>query len=197
MRVGGRSWLRHSPHASWVGTSATFGALYDELSPRVLRYFAGQTRDAQAAFDLTAETFAKAYEKRRDFRGTGHDQAAAWVWAIARNELAGYRRSRVIELSAIARLELERPHPSDQELREIERLTALDEAQTHLKQALSLLPDDQREVVWLRVVEVLSYDDIAARLGVSSDVARARASRGLRTLRDSGHVHDAVRALEA
>ena len=47
------------------------------ISPRMLRYFAGQTRDPQAAFDLTAEAFAKAYEKRRDFRGTGHDQAAA------------------------------------------------------------------------------------------------------------------------
>jgi RNA polymerase sigma-70 factor, ECF subfamily len=166
-----------------------------EMAPKVLRFFARRT-DPQRAFDLMAETFAKAFEKRREFRGASHEQAAAWLWAIARNELAGFMRSRVVEMDALSRLELERPHPSDDELREVEWLTAVEEAQDHLDRALSDLPADQREVVRMRFVETLSYEEIADRLGVSQDVARARASRGLRALRHNEAVDQAARALE-
>jgi RNA polymerase sigma-70 factor, ECF subfamily len=179
-----------------LGAEVAFSEVYRELSPRLLRYFAGQTRDAQVAVDLTAETFAKAFEKRGDFRGSNLEQASAWVWTIARNELAGYRRSHVIELRAVARLKLERPRPSEAELREIERLIALDEAQDHMGRALALLPEDQREVVRLRFVDALSYVEIAQRLGISTDVARARASRALRTLRGSADVDRAIQSLE-
>ncbi len=86
-----------------------FADFYAATSPAILRFFARETRDPQRAFDLAAETFAKAFEKRHDFRGVSDDQAAAWLWAIARSELALYWRSRTVEFSAIGRLELERP----------------------------------------------------------------------------------------
>ena len=79
-----------------------FGEFYDAMAPAVLRFFARRTRDSERAFDLTAETFAKAFEKRRDFRGHTDEQAAAWLWSIARNELARYSRTRKVELAAVA-----------------------------------------------------------------------------------------------
>jgi RNA polymerase sigma factor (sigma-70 family) len=174
-----------------------FADFYDVMAPSILRYFAHQTRDPHSAFDLTAETFAKAFEKRDGFRGQTDEEGAAWLWAIARNELARFRRSRTIELAALNRLRLERPAPSDRELRRVEQLTATDEARRHIEQALTTLPPEQREVLELRFVEYLGYEAIAAQLGVSTDVARARTSRALRTLRESDHVHQAVHALEA
>ncbi len=174
----------------------TFGEFYEEMSPGILRYFARQTRDPHRAFDLTAETFAKAFEKRDEFRGSNDQQAAAWLWSIARTELARFRRSRTIELAALGRLGLERPEPSDAELREVIRLTGLEELRNHLQQALTLLPADEREVIHLHFVDHLNYAEIAQHLGVSSDVVRSRTSRALRTLRASDHVHHAVQALE-
>jgi RNA polymerase sigma-70 factor (ECF subfamily) len=173
-----------------------FAEFYEQMSPAVLRYFARETGEPHRAFDLTAETFAKAFEKRRDFRGETDAQAAAWLWTIARAELAHYGRSRRIELAALARLGLERPQPSDEELRHIEQLSASAEAQAHVEAALTLLPHDQQHVIRMRFVEQRSYQDIAERLGVSADVVRARCSRGLRTLRNSDKVHQAVHALE-
>ena len=70
----------------------SFAALYDELHPNILRFLVVQTRLPQVGLDLTAETFARACEKQTSFRGTTHDEANAWIWAIARNELARYRR---------------------------------------------------------------------------------------------------------
>lgn len=191
-----RGWYHSRPRAQWTSSNAAFSELYSEMAPKVLRYFARRTDDAQRAFDLTAETFAKAFENRRAFRGASQEQAAAWVWAIARNELAAFRRSRVVEMNALSRLELERPHPSDEELREVERLTAMEEAQDHLGRALEELPVDQREAVRLRFVEALSYEEIARRLCISQDLARARTSRGLRALRGNEAVDRAARALE-
>jgi RNA polymerase sigma factor (sigma-70 family) len=155
----------------------SFGEFYDAMAPAVLRFFARRTRDSERAFDLTAETFAKAFEKRHDFRGYTDEQAAAWLWSIARNELARYSRTRKVELAALARLGLERPDPSGAELRHIEELAAEEDIREHVDLALAVLPLDQREVVRLRFVDELSYIEIAQALGVSYDVVRARSSR--------------------
>lgn len=166
------------------------------MAPTVLQYFARRTSDYQRAFDLTAETFAKAYEKRQDFRGESEGEAAGWLWSIAKNELAHFYRGRSYEAATIARLELERPRPSDEELHEIERMITMAEARPHVEAALTLLPPDQQAVIQMRFVEDLDYQDIAERIGVSRAVVRARCSRALRVLRDSDQVHAAVHALK-
>ncbi len=173
-----------------------FADVYDELAPAVLRFFAARSRESELAFDLTAETFAKAFEKREDFRGSTDGEAAAWIWSIARNELARYHRTRSVEMSAINRLGLERPRPTDEELRHVEELTAKELAREHVRHAVANLPDEQQQVMKLRFIDDLTYLDIAAALGVSHDVVRARASRAMRTLRASEHLRAAVKVLE-
>jgi RNA polymerase sigma-70 factor (ECF subfamily) len=171
---------RSSPNA--------FADFYEEMSPGVLRFFTRQTHDGQAAFDLLAETFCKAFEKRQDFRGTNDKQAAAWLWTIARNELARFHRSRSVEMSALQRLGLERPAPTDEELREVERLIAHEDIRRRITVALDSLSPDQQEVIKLRFIDELSDQEIAERLAVSHDVVRARASRALRALGASEHL---------
>jgi RNA polymerase sigma factor (sigma-70 family) len=180
---------RASPHA--------FADFYEQLAPQVLRFFARRTGDPHRAVDLTAETFARAFERRRDFRGASDEQAAAWLWRIARNELAGDRRSRAVELAAVRRLGLERHVLIDEELVEVERLIATEELRAQIQDALEVLPDDQREVVRLRFIDELSYDEMAQKLGVSNDVVRTRTSRALGALRRSAHLHEALQRLEA
>ena len=177
-------------------TRASFADVYDELSPSVLRFFARRTSDGELAFELMAETFAKAFEKRRDFRGRTDGEAAAWIWTIARNELARYHRTRTVELAAMRRVGLERPQPTDAELRRVEELAAKELAREHVDRALATLPPDQQDVIRMRYVDELAFPEIARRLGVSHDVVRTRASRAMRTLRASEHVSAAVRVLE-
>jgi RNA polymerase sigma-70 factor (ECF subfamily) len=165
------------------------------MSPAVLRFFAGQTRDSQAAFDLMAETFSKAFEKRADFRGTSDEQAAAWLWSIARHELARFRRARSVEMSALQRLGLERPAPTDEELRQVERLIGIEDTRHHISAALATLSPEQQEVIKLRFIDELSNREIAERLAVSDDVVRARASRALRALGASEQLRAAIETL--
>jgi RNA polymerase sigma factor (sigma-70 family) len=180
---------RASPHA--------FGDFYEQMAPQVLCFFATRTEDPQRAVDLTAEAFAKAFEHRREFRGASDEQAAAWLWRIARNELAQHWRSRSVELAAVERLGVEHRTLSEEELLEGERFIAAQELREQIRHALAVLPDDQREVVRLRFVDDLSYDEIAQKLGVSNDVVRTRTSRALRALRSSGRLDEAIQRFEA
>jgi RNA polymerase sigma factor (sigma-70 family) len=189
-----------SPRSGPLGTLARsrttpkdFATFYDHLAPNVLRYFARHTQDGQTALDLMAETFANAFDKRVDFKGVHDDQAAGWLWSIARHELAKYKRSRSVELTALARLGLERPAPGDQELREVEQMLVLEGmVREHIPAALERLSPDQKEVIRLRFYDGLSNDQIAARLGVSNDVVRSRLSRALGILRRDRQLQDFI-----
>lgn len=174
-----------------------FTELYAVLYPKILRAMSGQVRDVHAALDLTSETFAKAFEKRASLRSATPEQAYAWIWAIARNELARYRRRGAYETKALARLGLERPPPSDSELREIEQLAALQAAGEELTAALTRLPQAQQDVLRIRFYEDLGYEEAAQALGLSNEVVRARTSRGLRALSGKRRLRDAARGIDA
>jgi RNA polymerase sigma-70 factor (ECF subfamily) len=53
------------------GETEAFGVFYDRHARAVLGYFARRTGDAQAAADLTAETFASAIASQHGYRPTG------------------------------------------------------------------------------------------------------------------------------
>jgi RNA polymerase sigma-70 factor (ECF subfamily) len=158
-----------------------FAEVYDSMSEKILRFFARRTWDEQESHELTAETFAKAFEKRADFRGSRDREAAGWLWTIARNELSAHWRSRAARTAATLRLEPTAIYASEDLLRLEELLSAVDGREA-LESALSKLQPSQREAIDLRILQELEYEEIAKRLGVSNQVVRTRLSRGLRAL---------------
>jgi RNA polymerase sigma factor (sigma-70 family) len=160
------------------GGADGFSIFYRRHVDAILRYHARSTRHAEAAADLTAETFAAALEARRRFRAGG-PPARAWLFGIAVKKLADYRRKGYAEDRARRRLGMERVEPSDADLRHIEALSA-DVAVASLVEEL---PDDQREAVTARVLQEREYDEIASELRISEAGARKRVSRGLAALR--------------
>ena len=156
--------------------------LYERQSDAVLRWFARRTADPQVALDLWAETFAQAVAGARRFRGNTADDEAAWLFAIARNQLAGYLRRGYAEQRAVHKLGIERPPVDDALLADVERRAGLTDLRTELAAALSTLTDETRRAVALRVVDELPYPAVADRLGITEVAARARVSRGLQSL---------------
>lgn len=148
----------------------------------MLVFFARRTYDPQLALDLVAETFARAYEGRGRYRGTSDEQAVGWMWAIARNVLRETQRRGHAERGALRRLGLETDTLNDVELARVVELSGLQDLRSLVAGALAELSVEQREVVELRVVHELEYAEIAQRLRISQQTARARLSRGLRAL---------------
>jgi DNA-directed RNA polymerase specialized sigma24 family protein len=88
---------------------ADFSALYAEYAERVLLFHARRCLDAELAVDLMVETFAEALASRRRFRGTSEAEAAAWLFGIARNQLASFFRRGRAERRALTRLRIQVP----------------------------------------------------------------------------------------
>jgi RNA polymerase sigma factor (sigma-70 family) len=162
-----------------------FGSLYERHSEQLLVFFVRRVYEPEVALDLTAETFAQALLHRRKFRGVSEQEAVAWIYGIAKNQLRRYFRTSAAERRALAKLGVERPTFTDAELEELERLAGLAELRSAMRTALAELSLDQREALQLRVVDELGYPEVAARLGITEQSARARVSRGLRAL--AGH----------
>jgi RNA polymerase sigma-70 factor (ECF subfamily) len=157
--------------------------LFDEHAREILRFLARRTSDPEAAVDMLAETFAAAFEGRERFRGTDDHSERAWLFAIARNQLADHFRAEDAHGRAVARLGIERRELSDAEYDRIEELAGTQELRDSVADQLELLPAEQQDAVRLRLICELSYEEVADQLGITQQAARARVSRGLRTLR--------------
>lgn len=159
-----------------------FVVFYDRHSQRLLAYFAKRVFDAEVALDLTAETFAQAFRGRRRFRGSTNEAAAAWLYKIASRQLNRYIRKGAAERKALRRLAIETPRIDAGQEARIEELAELADLRAVLRIELARLSPERREALQLRVVEELPYSEVAARLDISEQAARARVSRALKAL---------------
>ncbi len=157
--------------------------LYDRHAEAILAFMVRRTWDPEVAVDILAETFAVALEGRHRFRGRDRDAAGAWLYGIARHQLADHYRRDGAQRRALARLGIERRPLTDVEYERIEELAGSRELRDRVAEELHALPLDQREAVRLRVVEERGYQALARTLDIEQDTARARVSRGLRALR--------------
>lgn len=166
-----------------------FGDFYRAYASRLLLYFSRRVFDPEVAADLTGETFAVAYERRKQFRGTSDQQEQGWLFAIARRLLSSYWRQGEVERRALERLGLEPPVVTHTDLELLEGVAAIEMQRQKVVTALRRLPTDQQQAVEARIVKGRAYAEIAAGVGASEQVIRARVSRGLKTLhRHLGHL---------
>jgi len=157
-------------------------SLYHRLSGDVLGFFARRVFEPEVAMDLTAETFAEAFRSRSRFRGQTDNEAAAWLFSIARHQLSRYMRRGQAELRALERLGIEVPDLTQLDLDRVEELADLERLRAEVTRGMDMISADQRDALRLRVVDELPYREVATRLAISEQTARSRVSRGLRAL---------------
>jgi RNA polymerase sigma factor (sigma-70 family) len=164
---------------------AAFSDFYAAHSPQLLAFFTRRTFEVEAARDLTAETFAQAFEHRRRFRGMTDAEAGAWLYGIARHQLSRYARTGVVARKAVNRLGIQLPTVSEDDYDRIVELAGLAQLRERVAAAFGGLSDDQRDALRLRVIDERPYSEVARTLGISEQTARARVSRALRRLADA------------
>ena len=161
-----------------------FEILYRTYSPAIYAWFRRHsTSNPSEAADLTAEVFARVILSIHRFRGARPGSGTAWLFGIAHHIAADYARSNRIEDSARARLNLSEgydPEPAeDVDL----RLTA-EQSSAEITAAFETLTGQQQTAIRMRVIDELSYSDIAIRTNSTSQAARLHVMRGLRRLRE-------------
>ena len=159
-----------------------FREFYDRYAVWMRSWFQRQTGSESAALDLTAETFAQAWRSVKRFRDQADGSGAPWLFGIARNLLRQYFKHNRIETAARARLGLPLAFAESEDYDRVDDRLAASALAPELQSAVGALPAEQRRALELRIVQQLSYDEVAGRMGCTQNAARLRVSRALRTL---------------
>lgn len=170
-----------------------FEQLYDRCDRRLLVHLVRRVQDVDTATEIWAECWAAAFAAWPRCRAATAAETEAWLFGIARRQLAGYYRKGVVRRRTLERLRWTVPAVSEGDLGELERDADLAELRELLADGLATLPEMRRRAVELRVLGALPYPQVAARMGCSEQAARAHVSRGLRQLQRLIDEHDATR----
>jgi RNA polymerase sigma factor (sigma-70 family) len=160
-----------------AGRADAFATVYERHAAAVYKW--ARSRVGDHAADLTAETFARAWLSRGSFRDRAEGSALPWLLGIAQNILRDSLRRQRTEDRARARLGLPRELATDAGYELVDERLSLPEAAL---KAVADLPEADRQVLDLRIVEGRPYNEIAAALSCTQVAARLRVSRALRRL---------------
>lgn len=158
------------------GEVAAFSELVARYQDRIYRFLVRLTRSQDDAQELTQETFLNAYQALARWRPEA--RFTTWLFHIARNQafdwLRRTKRAEFLPLDEEQEHAIADPGPTpDNAVETMQRLQGLE-------RALSRLPAEHREILLLREIEEMSYEDIAEVLDINlgtvkSRIARARA----------------------
>lgn len=152
---------------------------------QLLRFMVRRTFDAEAAYDLTAETFTAMLANIERFRGETEREGLAWMYAIARSELRKWYEDGEASRHHRDHFNLDLPAPEADELERIEELADIEPVRRVVIEAMDNLPHGHRRVLELRVVQELTYKELAAELATTTNAARVRVARAVAALYDA------------
>jgi RNA polymerase sigma factor (sigma-70 family) len=153
-----------------------FAELYDRHVGQILAWSSVRVGDYDA--DLTAEVFAAAWHSRKRFRDEHDGTALPWLYGIAHNVFRSSLRKRRVEYGARERLGL----PITVVQADFEAVDDRLSFPSAVLREVANLPESERELLVLRLVEERPYREIARRLQCTPVAARLRVSRSLRRL---------------
>jgi RNA polymerase sigma-70 factor, ECF subfamily len=154
-----------------------FDELYARYSPRVFGYLYQRLNgNVEEAEDLTAEVFAKVYEKIDGFQVQGAP-LSSWLFRIAHNRLIDSVRRRPRQTQVP--LDVAPQMASGPVFGGIDQQVAM----SQIKAGLSRLTEEQRQVIVLRFLESKSLAETAAIMGRNEDAVKKLQARGLASLR--------------
>ena len=172
------------------GESAAFETLVSERSGEIYGLLYRMTENPEEARDLTQETFLRAFQSIRSFRGDS--DLRTWIYRIAinqaRNRWRWWRRRRrdsTVSIDStdengkpalVATLKAENVQSPEQD-------TLAHERERILRNALKGLRRVYRETVILRDIEGFAYEEIAVALDISVGTVKSRLARGRQELR--------------
>jgi RNA polymerase sigma-70 factor (ECF subfamily) len=124
------------------------------------------------AMDIVQESFGLVFRKLDGFRNDS--LFSTWLFRIVVNcSIDHRRRQRGRSLSIVEQGELEAEDPASGP----EQRAEVRELGGHVQQAISMLSPKLRVVLALRYLEEMSYEDLAATLGISLGTVKSRLAR--------------------
>lgn len=160
-----------------------FKKVYEFYYEMILRYLLKRTMSSEIAYDLTADTFIKAFESLHKFKWVGISMKV-WLYRIAINALKNYRRRP--ESSPLTEvLENNEALVKDvkEELQEMDRKLFGDDELAKLSDAMATLKPEHQNIISLYYFSGMSQKEIAETTETSEGAVKAMIHRAMTNLR--------------
>jgi len=158
-------------NAAHNGDPDSLARLCTLIHPHLIGFYRYSGLTTHEAEDLSGDVIEDVVTRLTSLRET--KAFDAWMWSIGRNRLKGWirvnRRPRRYE-------------PATPTVAGPEELAIDADDHSRIKGALSMLSERDRELLWLREVEGLTYGEIGGRFGVASGTVRVACHRARRRL---------------
>ena len=166
--------------AAQGGDAGAFRELYEAYRERIHSFVAYSIGDPTQSQDVFQAVFFKIFRGLRSFRF--QSTLSTWIYRIAHNECQDHHRRRSaphVPLEAILGSgdEIDGRAACDDQHAQQER-------ETIVRRALMQLPFKMREVVILKYVEDLSYEEMSKALGCAPGTVASRLNRALAALEE-------------
>jgi RNA polymerase sigma-70 factor (ECF subfamily) len=161
------------------GDEAAFRRVVDIHGPRLYLLAMSMLGNREDAQDVVQETFVGAFRGLRGFQG--RSTVKTWLTRILMNNVANLRRSMHLRKTLpLGQAE----EQMGETLAELATETGRADVRMDIAAVLSRLPQEHRVVIVLREIQSMTYDEIAAALGVPRGTVESRLFRARQKLRE-------------
>lgn len=167
------------------GNNRAFDLLLSRNQSRLFSYILFVVRDRNTAEDIFQETFVKVITRLQDGKYTTSGKFSAWIMRIAHNVIMDWYRDQRAERVVEATQDNDLSNISGSELvvGSIESHYVNSQVMRYVRNLLDNLPPTQREVVFMRYYQQLSFKEIADTTSVSINTALGRMRYAILNLR--------------
>lgn len=159
---------------------AALEAFYRRHVDAVMRFVVRRVSDPHLAADLTADIFLAVLDSAHTY-APNRGSEIAWLYGIARNVVSAQHRKAAREARMTSRVAGRRLMDDDDLARMEERIDAERRMRGALE-AMQGLPEGERAVLELVVIDQLTVTEAAKALGIRHVTARVRLHRARRAL---------------
>lgn len=181
------------------GDNHAFDELLARTQTKLFTYIMFVVRDHDMADDIFQETFVKVITKLQEGKYTDSGKFSFWVTRIAHNVIMDWYRQQknehIVEPTTDNDLSNLRSASVFDTYRESEIVN--EQILRDVKKMMNTLPAPQREVVYMRFYQQLSFKEIAELTGVSINTSLGRMRYALMNLRRMAKEHQIDLALQA
>lgn len=172
------------------GNNHAFDILLDRYQNKLFSYIYFLVRDKDLADDVFQETFVKAIVMMQQKRYVFSGKFSSWIMRIAHNHVIDlFRQEKKMNVSSIESGESSMNVEKNMIEDNVESVIVCQQTREEVKRMIEMLPQAQREIVYMRYYQELSFKEIADILDISINTALGRMRYALMNLRKMRCLH--------
>lgn len=169
------------------GDANAMTAIYERYIDKVYRLAYSKLGDHHDAQDVASSVFLKLCTYLQQFRGDS--KLSTWIFAVTANAAIDFARRRKPQDSLDRQIGGKDGEPMERQIPDRnpgpEELMERQDFKRHMLSLVQKLPEMQKEILELRFIVGLSYQEISEELGIEMGTVKSRINRAVASLREA------------